>query len=51
MDNGKEYQLNCPTYLFVGEEQAIYMSDSNNHRVMKWNNRTKESIVVAGGQA
>ena len=30
-------QLNYPTYLFVDEEQALYVSDRNNGRVMKWN--------------
>ena len=28
-------QLNFPTYLFVDEEQAVYVSDYYNHRVMK----------------
>ena len=28
-------QLNFPTYLFVDEEQALYVSYRNNHRVMK----------------
>ena len=28
-------QLNYPTYLFVDEEQAVYVSDNNNHRVIK----------------
>ena len=43
-------QLNHPTYLFVDEEQVVYVSDNNNHRVMKWNKGAKEGIVVAGGQ-
>ena len=43
-------QLNFPTYLFVDEEQAVYVSDFDNHRVMKWNKGAKEGIVVAGGQ-
>ena len=43
-------QLNHPTYLFVNEEQALYVSDENNHRVMKWNKGAKEGIVVAGGR-
>ena len=30
-------QLNWPTFLFIDEEQALYVSDYNNHRVMKWN--------------
>ena len=28
-------QLNHPTYLFVDEEQAVYVSDRYNHRVIK----------------
>ena len=42
-------QLNWPTYLFVDEEQAVYVSDTDNHRVMKWNNGSNQGIVVAGG--
>ena len=30
-------QLDCPRYLFVDKEQAVYVSDHSNHRVMKWN--------------
>ena len=43
-------QLNLPTYRFVDEEQAVYVSDNNNHRVMKWNKGAKGGIVVGGGQ-
>ena len=43
-------QLNCPTYLFFDEEQAVYVSDNHNHRVMKWNKGANQGIVVAGGQ-
>ena len=43
-------QLDCPTYLFVDEEQAMYVSDNHNHRVMKWNKGANQGIVVAGGQ-
>ena len=43
-------QLNCPTYLFVGEEQAVYVCDTDNHRVMKWNKGANQGIAVAGGQ-
>ena len=43
-------QLNHPTYLFVDEEQAVYVSDWYNHRVLKCNKDAKEGIVVAGGQ-
>ncbi|CAM4971740.1 unnamed protein product [Rotaria socialis] len=43
-------QLNGPGYIFVDRQQAVYVSDHNNHRVMKWNKGATESIVVAGGQ-
>ena len=43
-------QLNFPTYLFIDEEQAVYVSDRNNHCVMKWNKGAKEGMVVADGQ-
>ncbi|CAF4205936.1 unnamed protein product, partial [Rotaria socialis] len=43
-------QLNRTTYLFVDRQQNVYVPDKPNHRVMKWNKGTKESIVVAGGQ-
>ena len=43
-------QLNRPTYLFVDEEQAVYVSDRYNHRVMKWNKDANQGIVAAGRQ-
>ncbi|CAF1237822.1 unnamed protein product [Adineta steineri] len=42
-------QLDCPSFIFVDEEQSVYVSDSNNHRVMKWRKDAKEGRVVAGG--
>ncbi|CAF0764640.1 unnamed protein product [Adineta steineri] len=42
-------QLNYPTSIFVNEDQSVYVSDLNNHRVMKWKKGAKEGIVVAGG--
>ncbi|CAF1362744.1 unnamed protein product [Adineta steineri] len=42
-------QLNLPTFMFVDEEQSVYVSDRNNHRVMKWRKDAREGIVVAGG--
>ncbi|CAF1166907.1 unnamed protein product [Rotaria sordida] len=42
-------QLNWPTYVFVDQQQTVYVSDNRN-RVMKWNKGAKEGIVVAGGQ-
>jgi sugar lactone lactonase YvrE len=43
-------QLDWPTSIFVDEHHSVYVSDRNNHRVMKWTEGTKEGIVVAGGQ-
>ncbi|CAF4040379.1 unnamed protein product [Adineta steineri] len=42
-------QLRCPTYIFVDEEQSVYVSDQNNHRVMKWRKDAKKGTIVAGG--
>ncbi|CAF4236040.1 unnamed protein product [Adineta steineri] len=50
--NGKGDQLNqldYPTFIFVDEDQSIYVSDEGNHRVMKWRKDAKEGTVVAGG--
>ncbi|CAF1332260.1 unnamed protein product [Adineta steineri] len=50
--NGKGYklnQLNSPTFIFVDEEQSVYVSDQFNHRVMKWRKDAKEGTIVAGG--
>ena len=42
-------QLNQPEFIFVDDEQSIYVSDVQNHRVMKWAKGAKEGIIVAGG--
>ncbi|CAF1180427.1 unnamed protein product [Adineta steineri] len=42
-------QLNYPTFIFVDEEQTVYVSDCDNHRVMKWRKGAKEGTIVAGG--
>ncbi|CAF0945153.1 unnamed protein product [Adineta steineri] len=42
-------QLNIPTFIFVDEDQSIYVSDRDNHRVMKWRKDAKEGTIVAGG--
>ncbi|CAF0808839.1 unnamed protein product [Adineta steineri] len=50
--NGQGNQLNqlhAPTFIFVDEDQSVYVSDVNNHRVMKWRKDAKEGTVVAGG--
>ncbi|CAF4909054.1 unnamed protein product, partial [Rotaria magnacalcarata] len=43
-------QLNSPTYAFVDRDHSVYVTDHNNHRVMKWMQGAKQGIVVAGGQ-
>ncbi|CAF1408383.1 unnamed protein product, partial [Adineta steineri] len=48
--NGSQLnQLNWPTFIFVDEDQSVYVSDFENHRVMKWRKDANEGIVVAGG--
>ncbi|CAF3663803.1 unnamed protein product [Adineta steineri] len=42
-------QLNSPGFMFVDKEQSIYVSDTGNHRVMKWKKDEKEGTIVAGG--
>ncbi|CAF0747060.1 unnamed protein product [Adineta steineri] len=42
-------QLNSPGFMFVDEEQSVYVSDKYNHRVMKWNKDAKEGRIVIGG--
>jgi sugar lactone lactonase YvrE len=44
-------QLNTPLYVFVDSEHTIYVSDHDNHRVMKWAEGATEGILVAGGQS
>ncbi len=43
-------QLNHPTYIYVDDEQSVYVSDRHNHRVMKWTLGAKEGILVAGNE-
>ncbi|CAF1167181.1 unnamed protein product [Adineta steineri] len=42
-------QLYGPTFIFVDEDQSVYVSDSDNDRVMKWKKGSKEGTIVAGG--
>ncbi|CAF4171212.1 unnamed protein product, partial [Adineta steineri] len=42
-------ELSSPTFIFVDEDQSVYVSDRYNHRVMKWRKDAKEGTVVAGG--
>ncbi len=46
--NGQGDHLNHPTSIFV-DDNALYVSDSNNHCVIKWIRHTKKGIVVAIG--
>ncbi|CAF1457637.1 unnamed protein product [Adineta steineri] len=50
--NGEGNQLNqfiSPGFIFVDEHQSVYVSDRENHRVMKWKKYATKGIVVAGG--
>ncbi|CAF3821055.1 unnamed protein product [Adineta steineri] len=41
-------QLNYPTFIFVDEDQSVYVSDRYNHRVVKWRKGTKRGRIAAG---
>jgi sugar lactone lactonase YvrE len=43
-------QLSQPYYIFVDQDHSVYVSDYDNHRVIKWMKGAKEGIAVAGGQ-
>ncbi len=43
-------QLNDLYYIFVDQNQSLYVSDNKNDRVMMWTTGA-EGIIVAGGQA
>ncbi|CAF4215596.1 unnamed protein product, partial [Adineta steineri] len=42
-------QFSCPAFIFVDEDQSVYISDRDNHRVMKWRKDATEGTIVAGG--
>ncbi|CAF0912525.1 unnamed protein product [Adineta steineri] len=42
-------QLNSATFIFVDEDQSVYVSDRQNHHVLKWRKDAKEGRIVAGG--
>ncbi|CAF0931351.1 unnamed protein product [Adineta steineri] len=44
-------QLHSPGFIFVDDAQSVYISDVNNHRVMKWRKDAKEGRIVAGGNS
>ena len=43
-------QLDHPRHIFVDAGRSVYVSDSWNHRVVKWSRGAREGVVVAGGQ-
>ena len=43
-------QLKDPYFIFVDEDQSVYVSEGENYRVMKWVKGAKEGVVVAGGR-
>ncbi|CAF1361440.1 unnamed protein product [Adineta steineri] len=42
-------ELNALSFIFVDDDQSVYVSDQENHRVMKWRKDAKEGTIVAGG--
>ncbi|CAF0974241.1 unnamed protein product [Adineta steineri] len=46
---GQLNQLNAPNFMFVDEDDSLYVSDQYNYRVIKWSKNAKKGIVVAGG--
>ena len=40
--------LNSPSNLYVDENEAVYVSDENNHRIVKWTKGSTAGVVVAG---
>ncbi|CAF4879078.1 unnamed protein product, partial [Rotaria socialis] len=36
--------------VFVDQDYSVYVSDEDNHRVMKWADGATEGVIVAGGQ-
>ncbi|CAF0813836.1 unnamed protein product [Adineta steineri] len=42
-------QLDNPTFILVDDNYSIYISDTPNHRIMKWEKDAKEGIIFASG--
>ena len=42
-------QLSHPWGLCVDDDQAIYVADQSNHRIVKWKSNATSGVVVAGG--
>ena len=43
------HQLKCPRNVFVDHDQSVYISDRDNHRVMKWTKDAKQGEVLVSG--
>jgi sugar lactone lactonase YvrE len=42
-------QLNSPTSFYISKKtNAIYISDSNNHRIQRWNQGDPSAVTIAG---
>lgn len=44
----RDSQLNIPTYIFIDQAQMVYVSDTWNHRVMRWESLDKATLVFRG---
>ncbi len=42
-------QLSHPSGLFLDVNQSVYVADSANHRIVKWNPGVSTGQLVAGG--
>ena len=45
----RDDQLNSPRFVYVDSEMSVYVSDQENHRIMKWVKGATVGIRVAGG--
>ncbi len=45
----QQKQLDNPTFMFVDDEQSLYVSEWGNNRVMKWKKDARYGIILAGG--
>lgn len=42
-------QLNSPTGVFVTDDESIFVTGFNKHRVTKWDKGSDYGVLVAGG--
>jgi DNA-binding beta-propeller fold protein YncE len=42
------WQLNSPSEVFVDDDRAVYIADTNNHRIQKWTYGACSGVTVAG---